>query len=219
MRISIMQPYFLPYAGYFRLMHGVDVFVVYDIAQFPRAGWVHRNRLRRTDGGLDWLTLPLARAPLDTSIGGMAFHPQADRLWRERWKKFPACRAPVGDATRVAEQAFGLTGPVVEYLCRTLKTAAGLLGFDVPFVRASSLAIPALPDRLERLAAICRELGATEYVNSPGGRELYDPREFARFGIEVRFLPPYRGEETSILQRLQDEPVAAIRREIDANLG
>ena len=57
--VAIMQPYFYPYAGYFRLFARADLFVVYDCVQFPRRGWVHRNRLTGADGQLQWLTLLL----------------------------------------------------------------------------------------------------------------------------------------------------------------
>jgi hypothetical protein len=43
--VAIMQPYFIPYAGYFRLFAATDLFVIYDCVQFARRGWVHRNRL------------------------------------------------------------------------------------------------------------------------------------------------------------------------------
>jgi len=219
MRIAVMQPYFLPYAGYFRLMSGVDAFVVYDTVQFPRGGWVHRNRLLRHDGRPAWLTLPLASAPLHTRIHDLAFHERAHEFWRERVGPFHACVAPRGDAVALAAEIGELPGSPVDLICRTLRCAARLLGFDVPFVMASSLAIPGPRDRLDSLVSICRELGATEYVNAPGGRSLYAVGDFARHGIALQFLPDYRGPEGSILQRLQDESAGALRREIDANLA
>src|ERR1700750_1478713 len=66
--VPIMQPSFLPYAGYFRLFAASDLFVVYDCVQFPRRGWVHRNRLPLASGDAGWLTLPVAKAPRDALI-------------------------------------------------------------------------------------------------------------------------------------------------------
>jgi len=40
-----MQPYFLPYVGYFQLIEKCDYFVVYDDIQFTKRGWINRNRL------------------------------------------------------------------------------------------------------------------------------------------------------------------------------
>lgn len=61
MKLAIMQPYFLPYIGYFQLMHAVDYFVVYDDAQYTKKGWINRNRFLMN--GKDQLfTLPLKKA-------------------------------------------------------------------------------------------------------------------------------------------------------------
>ena len=45
MKLAIMQPYFMPYLGYFQLMNAVDKFVIYDDIQFTKKGWINRNRI------------------------------------------------------------------------------------------------------------------------------------------------------------------------------
>src|SRR3990172_6576640 len=45
MRIGIMQPYFLPYIGYFQLIGSVDLFIVYDNIKYTKKGWINRNRM------------------------------------------------------------------------------------------------------------------------------------------------------------------------------
>ena len=45
MKIGIMQPYFLPYIGYFQLLNAVDKYVIYDNIQFTKKGWINRNRI------------------------------------------------------------------------------------------------------------------------------------------------------------------------------
>ena len=45
MKLAIMQPYFLPYVGYFQLMAAVDLFIVYDNIKYMsvwRAGYVRQ---------------------------------------------------------------------------------------------------------------------------------------------------------------------------------
>ena len=44
-KVAVMQPYFLPYIGYFQLISAVDEFIVYDNIQFSKKGWFHRNRM------------------------------------------------------------------------------------------------------------------------------------------------------------------------------
>src|SRR3982074_2309631 len=86
--VAIMQPYFLPCAGYFRLFAASDLFVVYDCVQFPRRGWVHRNRFVDASGATRWLTLPLARAPGDALIRHLKFPADAAQSLAERLRPF-----------------------------------------------------------------------------------------------------------------------------------
>ena len=72
-----MQPYFFPYAGYFRLLAAADRFIILDTVQFPRRGWVHRNCVHK-DGKENWITLPIKKCPRDTLIKDLKFRPDAD---------------------------------------------------------------------------------------------------------------------------------------------
>lgn len=39
MTIGIMQPYFMPYIGYFQLMKAVDKYIIYDDVNYIKGGW------------------------------------------------------------------------------------------------------------------------------------------------------------------------------------
>ena len=45
MRLAIMQPYFLPYIGYWQLLNIADKFIVYDNIQYTKKGWINRNNI------------------------------------------------------------------------------------------------------------------------------------------------------------------------------
>ena len=63
--VAVMQPYFFPYGGYFGLFAAAETFIVYDDVQFARRGRVHRCEAPGPAGGIEWLTLPLARQSRD----------------------------------------------------------------------------------------------------------------------------------------------------------
>ena len=46
MKVAIMQPYFLPYIGYFQLISAVDLFVVYDNIKYTKKGWINPKNYR-----------------------------------------------------------------------------------------------------------------------------------------------------------------------------
>lgn len=58
MKLAIMQPYFLPYIGYFQLIASVDKFVVYDDVSFIKGGWINRNNVK-VQGESKLITVPL----------------------------------------------------------------------------------------------------------------------------------------------------------------
>ncbi|MBK5910364.1 hypothetical protein CCR85_02520 [Rhodothalassium salexigens] len=212
--IAVMQPYFVPYAGYFRLLAAADIFVLFDCVQFPRRGWVHRNRFRRADGTLDWLTLPLAKAPHDARIADLAFQPDAEAEMRARMGRFPALADALDRRDPLADDAAACAGQPADYLAAQIETVANRLGFGPAMVRSSTLDTPPDLRGAERIIHIVRQLGGRRYVNSPGGRALYTPNRFADAGLDLAFLVPYQNDMSSILDRLLREPPADLRADI-----
>lgn len=211
--VAIMQPYFLPYAGYFRLIAQSDVFVVYDCVQFPRRGWLHRNKLLDAQGQEQWLTLPLVPAPQDVLIRDLAFPQDAAAAIAERLRPFPLA-ARDGAHKPLLDQVRAPAGRPVDYITGLMETACGLLELPWNVVRSSSLDIPADLRGQDRILEIARRLGATRYVNAPGGVDLYDAATFAKSGIELAFLDPWNGPGGSILQRLADDDPGTLRRQV-----
>jgi len=60
MIVAIHQPNYLPYLGFFDKMSQVDIFVIYDDAQFNNADFQHRNKIRIFQGW-KWLTVPVEK--------------------------------------------------------------------------------------------------------------------------------------------------------------
>lgn len=213
--VAVMQPYFLPYAGYFRLFAAADVFVVFDCVQFPRRGWVHRNRFNVTPGTRDWLTLPLQKCSRDTRIADLRFAPDAAALLARGARRFPLLeRAWSNETPLLAAVREPGSGGVADYLCAQLALIAAMLGLSRPMIRSSSLGIPEDLHGQARVIAIARSLEATHYVNPPGGRALYDPAAFNAHDIALRFLAPFSASTDSILTLLLAGPVGDVAQMI-----
>ena len=215
-RIAIMQPYFIPYAGYFRLFTATDLFVAYDCVQFIRRGWIHRNYMQLGSGETDWLTLPLAKAPQDIKIKNLAFAPDASARWAEQKRRFPLLADKKNKNSLLLKTVDALEGTPPEYIEKTLHTACDILGAHFNVVRSSTLAIPEEIKGQERILAICEVMKAKHYVNAPGGRELYDSATFKKRNIQLAFLPEYQGSYASILHRCLTEEPAVVAQELKA---
>ena len=217
--VAVMQPYFFPYAGYFRLLAQAEVFVLFDCVQHRARGRVHRTEVPAPAGGLEWLTLPLAGAARETRIQDLRFADQADALWAERLARHAAWARARGEAAE-AVRAFlqrPLQGALVDHLEASLRLVAGLLGLPARLVRSSSLAIdPALKGQ-DRVLAIVQALGGQRYLNPPGGRALYDAEAFAQRGLTLDFLPDYSGPHRCLLTTLLEAPTLdALRADVHA---
>jgi hypothetical protein len=214
--IAVMQPYFIPYAGYFRLFAVADIVVMYDCVQFPRRGWVHRNLLPLASGERAWFTLPIAKALREALITDLRFVTDAHERLNSAMRKFPALVKASHEAhpliARLLE--FDSNDLVADYLCAFIRDISSFLGLQREMIRSSSLSIARDLRGQHRILAILRELGGTRYVNPSGGRALYDTETFARQGVDLKFLTPYSSSMDSIMLRLLSESGSALQAEI-----
>lgn len=213
--LAVMQPYFLPYAGYFRLFAAADRVALFDCVQFPRRGWVHRNRLPDGAGNPAWLTLPLRAGARETRIANLRFAEDATAALRQRCDRFPQLREldhPLLSAV------LNPAPDVVGYLEALLRRCCADMALPFDVIRTSSLDIdPALRGQ-DRVLAIVEALGGDKYINLEGGQALYDPKAFADRGIKLSILPAWRGSTWSILQRLVSETPSSVADEIRSQL-
>jgi len=191
-RVAVMQPYLFPYVGYLQLMRSVDVFVSLDDVQFVKHRWMNRNRIL-LGGSARWLTLPVRSAPLGTTIRAKRYDLGAGALarfgevLREAYGRRPGWQrvevllddlaAAPGDSVAEVNEAL---------LLRTLE----LLGSPPPrLLRSSELGVGGMEPQ-QRVIDLVRAVGGDEYLNPPGGRELYSARAFAAAGVALSFLEP-----------------------------
>ena len=190
MIISIMQPYFFPYIGYFQLIAHSDVFVVHDDVQYIKGGWVNRNRLRR-GGQTRWITLPILKGAHDLAINQRFYQldpPNVRRLLR-------CVEAYYRSAPRF-DEIFPLLQDIMmlrntnvaSFNLNVILRLVTYLNIHTRLVVSSELSKDEFLTGQERIIDICKRLGATHYVNPIGGLKLYQPERFAREGIELGFL-------------------------------
>jgi hypothetical protein len=218
LRIAIMQPYFFPYAGYYRLFAAADIFVVLDCVQFPRRGWVHRNQFSNSNGEFQWLTLPLVKSERDTTrICDLKFPENALNLMEDQIRRFPSLKNIDKREPELAAILSDFSVSPVQYLVRGLEWATERLGLRRPTVLSSSFGIPENLKAQDRIIEIAKRMNASHYINAPGGRGLYEVAAFEAAKLSLNFLPDYTGPYQSILQRLLNEDATSVAQEILQN--
>ena len=191
MIVGAHQPHFLPWLGYLDKLAKSDLFVVMDDLQFERENFQNRQRLKLADGP-HWLTVPVLRGKqtdricdkrIDNAGKGGRHHWQ-HRIWRTLEIHYR--RAPHWDRYAPAlEDVFARRWELlVELDLHMLDLARTWLGITKPIVRASSLELSG--QKTERIAAMCRAVGAKTYLTGRGGSQGYlDTDLLERRGISV----------------------------------
>lgn len=219
MKIAIMQPYFIPYAGYFRLFCAADLFVVYDCVQFPRRSFVHRNKLYTDANMLDWLTLPLQKQAMNTLIQNMLFREEGKLEWKNDLNRFPAFKILEKKYASLFSMIANLDINPAHYIVRSLQEICRILDVPCNVTYSAELAISKEMKGQDRILEIVKHYRATEYINSPGGRELYNESDFERHGVKLTFLPEFKGDYHSIIHYLTDHHPEQIREMLFSQCG
>lgn len=189
-----MQPYFFPYLGHFALIAHTELWVVFDVSQYTPKSWMSRNRVLHPQSGWNYINVPLANSSI--SIGTHEARVQdlsktraslLGKLTHYR-RKAPYYAAVV----QLVEQTFdALRGDsLVALNVSGLAAVCHYLGLPFDYRICSELALDlAHVDNPGGWApAICRQLGASAYLNPAGGRALFEPSDFSHHGIALGFL-------------------------------
>lgn len=194
MRVAAMQPYLFPYLGYLNLMAAVDVFVIRDRVKYSKGGWINRNRLE-FQGGVGWISFPLRSSSDYENIGQKQFAPDFNgQTIRRKIQSALSSQPHVQSAIEIFDasltEAKSLS-PLLETALRSLEVIKSTFDLGVTFAIESELRPDPFSPAENGVIEICQTLGAHEYINPPGGRELYSPSTFRQRGITLQFIEPY----------------------------
>ena len=186
-----MQPYFAPALGYFDLIALSDRWVIFDVAQFRPKSWMVRNRILHPSSGWQYIKAQTGKVHRGTPIQDVRLAP--GREWRDRiLRQLEHYRrgAPFFDqAFGVLERSLAvqtdvlgeLSAQILSEVCRYLE-----IPFEFEFFSRMRLDLGPIEGPGDWALRISEALGATEYVNPPGGRHLFDADAFEKAGVRLR---------------------------------
>lgn len=194
MKLGIMQPYFFPYLGYFDLINRTDRWVVFDVIKYTPRSWMNRNRIFHPTKGWQYINVPVdkhagqGRICDVTVIDAKAAHARI----RGQLLHYRKVRAPYyTPVTELVDAVFAsLRGNLLRDLnLGTLLVVCDYLGINIDYDILSEMRLP-LPeiDHAGQWALeIAGALGAREYINPPGGHEIFREEDWRAHGIELSF--------------------------------
>lgn len=191
MKVAIMQPYFLPYIGYWQLINVVDVFVIYDDVNYINKGWINRNRIL-LNGEAHTITLSLLQSSQNKLINQILVGSNKDKLMKtiaHAYKKAPYFEQVypiVEQMLNCNEQNLAL------FLGDAIQLLVNFLDLSTKIVYSSSLSYDRETKGQTKIIEIAKQLGASTYINAIGGKALYEASAFEREHIKLKFLESHK---------------------------
>ena len=188
MKCSIMQPTYLPWAGYFNLIYKTDIFIFLDDAQFSKGSWHNRNRILNNSKET-WVTIPLKKDKLTTNLNNYCL----SNL--EMWKKnhtnlikqsyfrhpFYDCVQDLLDymSTIKTNILSDLNISLIKFICEKLF-------IKNKFLQSSHLQIN--KKRTEKLVDMLEKYNINEYLSPEGAKDyLFEDNFYNKTNIDLKF--------------------------------
>ena len=202
MKLAIMQPYFMPYIGYFQAMAAVDKYLLYDKVAFIKKGWINRNRIYIQNVGTQFITIPLKNKSSFTNISDVQIDNTTD--WRSKMLNliyYNYKRSLFFDVVYpLMENSIKQSSELIsEYNFVVLNQIATFLDINTPIELSTDPMYEGIEEQLakyddsllrkyDRIKFICQANNADNYINPIGGQDLYDKKVFAEHGIKLSFV-------------------------------
>ena len=168
---AIMQPSFLPWAGYFNLIANSEHFIFLTDAAFQKGSWHNRNQIL-IGGKKSWITCPIERVGLHSALDSIQLQP-GDR-WREKMTRTllqSYTKAPFSNELTFILDIINDSAvlSLVELNIQLIKQISRELSLKATFSESRSLNINL--DRSKKLEALILAKNCTRYLSPIGAKD------------------------------------------------
>jgi len=223
-KLVLTQPMFLPWRGLLEQAAASDVFVLYDDVQLPLGGGQGRGFLTRvqikTEKGPAWLSLPVDRAGRgrqlirDAILVGNDWREQHLGRIRQAYKRAPFFDWAMDNFLMPVYRID--TTSLYEFCVQSMRKLFEGFGLAPRMLASSTLGVATDLGASERVLAVCRAMGATEYITGLGAMNYIDYDLFEAAGVRIHYMD-YKLEPYSQLHGEFNPFVSAI--DLLFNLG
>ena len=205
MTLGIMQPYFMPYIGYWQLMAAVDKYVIYDDVNFIKKGWINRNNIL-INGSKQLFSISLEGVSQNKLINEIQIADDFVKL--RKTISMAYSKAPYYEETmELLDQIFTFESKnLAKFLENSIRLVADYLGFDTEIILSSDVEKDNSLRGQEKILEICKNLNADVYYNAIGGQELYHKDDFDALGVDLKFVQ----SEITAYKQLKNEFVGGL---------
>ncbi len=200
MKIGIMQPYFLPYLGYFQLIKAVDNYIIYDDVNYIMRGWINRNNFL-INGKAKIVTISLKGASPNKLIYESEINDDFRKFLKTIYCNY--AKAPFfNDVFQLIERIVDYEDKCLSrFIINCIKEICIYMNINTNLLISSELPKDISLKGVDKVIDICKCLKADTCINPIGGLQMYKKEYFALHGIDRFFL---QTEETPYKQLNND---------------
>lgn len=186
-KVVILQSNYIPWKGYFDLIHDADLFVFYDDVQYTKNDWRNRNKIMMANGP-KWLTIPtgtdLNRLICEVELTDMSWQRSHWDAIRQAYQRAPYFKhyKPFFEEIYCAHEWTSLSA-LNQHMIKRISRE--LLGIESIFDDSRNYDLQG--QRLERLLDLVKKCGADCYISGPAGKSYIEPARFQDIGVELKW--------------------------------
>ena len=186
-KVAVLQSNYIPWKGYFDIIHDVDEFIFYDEVQFTKNDWRNRNRIL-TNTGLQWLTIPTTGSITQTidevSTAGSQWQRKHYNTLLTYYSKAPffsKYKSFLEDF--YLEHEWTNLSQLNRYLI--VHISQDFLGIKTKF--SDSRDYESAGSGHEKLLSLLKSAGAEYYVSGPAAKSYIHAEDYEKAGIELHW--------------------------------
>ena len=183
--VVVLQSNYIPWKGYFDLIHDADVFIFYDDLQFTKNDWRNRNKIKTAQGS-KWLSIPVGtnanRLICEVALDDAGWQRSHWDSLRQQYEKRPYFKLyrSFFESVYLGKQWKNLS-ELNQYLIRYISHE--ILGIPTQFRDSREFELKG--QKLDRLLDLLVKSKATRYVSGPAAKDYIQPERFETLGIDL----------------------------------
>jgi hypothetical protein len=183
--VVVVQSNYIPWKGYFDLIHDADMFIFYDDLQYTKNDWRNRNKIK-TPNGADWITIPVGinahRLICEVEIKDSSWQNKHWKMLQHNYCKCPhfARYKPFFEYAYQGRRWTNLS-ELNQFLIRSISSE--ILHLETAFHDSREYELKG--KGLDRLLDLTTQVGTNRYVTGPAGSNYIEPSRFSDVGIEL----------------------------------
>lgn len=182
----ITQSNYIPWKGYFDNIAQADVFVIYDDMQYTKRDWRNRNKVK-SPAGLKWLSIPVEvkgkyyQKINETKVSDPQWNTKHLNTLKSYYRD---ARCFTDEKDWLEELYLSCTSEWLTEINRHfIEGIMKRLGITTTILDSREFELRG--DKTEKLANVCVDIKADEYITGPAAKNYMDEQIFEEKGISI----------------------------------